>query len=45
MHDDRLFSAALVSLYDELVLTGLLRTGCGTSTVIRAEDPLDDMRF
>lgn len=45
VHDDRLLSAALVSLYDELVLTGLLRTGRGESTVIRAEDPLEDMRF
>lgn len=45
VHDDRLVWAALVSVYDELVLTGLLRMGRGKSTVIRAEDPLDDQRF
>lgn len=29
VHDDRLISAALVSVYDELVLEGALRTGQG----------------
>ena len=45
MHDDRLISAALVSLYDELVLEGVLRMGQGKVAVIRGRDPLDEMEF
>lgn len=45
MHDDRLISAALVALYDELVLEGVLRTGQGKAAVIKAVDPLDEMEF
>lgn len=45
VHDDRLVSAALVSMYDELVLEGLLRTGQGKAAVIRGRDALEGMEF
>lgn len=44
-HDDRLVSAALVALYDELVAGGEVRTGRAESKVIPAADPLDDLAF
>jgi hypothetical protein len=45
VHDDRLVSAALVALYDDLQQQGVVRGGSGRSAVIPAADPLDDMRF
>lgn len=45
MHDDRLISAALVSLYEELVLQEALRPGHGRTAVIKGRDPLDEMEF
>lgn len=39
-HDDRLISAALIALADELVLSGQINTGIGRSTVIPPYDPL-----
>ena len=45
MHDDWLISAALASLYDELVLEGVLRTGRGKALVIKGRDPWDEMGF
>ncbi len=41
VHDDRLISAALVAIYDELIRDGTLRLGQATSAIIKAEDPLD----
>lgn len=38
-HDDRLISAALVAVYDELVRDGRLLMGQGRSAVIRPKDP------
>ena len=37
VHDDRLISAALVSVYDELVLEGVRRTRRGKAAVISGE--------
>lgn len=45
VHDDRLISAALVSVYDELVLEGALRTGQGKAAVINGRAPLEEMEF
>lgn len=45
MHDDRLISAALVSVYDELALEGVVRRGQGKVAVIKGRDPLDEMVF
>ena len=45
VHDDHLISAALVSVYDELVLEGVLRTGQDKAAVIKGWDPLDEMGF
>ena len=45
VHDEKLLSAALVLLYDELVLEVALRTGRGKAAVIKGRDPLDGMEF
>jgi len=45
IHDDRLMSAALVAEYDALLASGKLRSGAARSTIIDAEDPLDDLEF
>jgi hypothetical protein len=42
-HDDRLISAALVAVYDELVRDGRLVMAEGRSVVIRSRDPLDNL--
>lgn len=44
-HDDRLLSAALVALYDELHRTGKILLGHAISAVIAPRDPLANMRF
>ena len=36
---------AMVSVYDELVLEGVLCTGQGKAAVIRGQDPLGEMEF
>ena len=40
IHDDRLVSAALVSVYDELIAEGKMRVGQAKSAVIPPVDPL-----
>ncbi|MCI0648639.1 MAG: hypothetical protein L0346_27615, partial [Chloroflexi bacterium] len=45
IHDDRLLSAALVAVYDDLFREGRLPTGQGRSAVIRPRDPLEDLEF
>jgi hypothetical protein len=45
LHDDRLVSAALVAVYDELVRDGRLSLGLGRSAVIAAKDPLAGLGF
>ena len=47
IHDDRLLSAALVAVYDELYRQGALRLGQAASAVIAPTDALDDavLRF
>jgi hypothetical protein len=42
-HDDRLISAALVAVYDDLVRDGRLVMGEGRSVVIRPKDPLEGL--
>ena len=41
VHDDRLISAALVAIYDELIRDGILKIGQAASVIIKPEDPLD----
>lgn len=43
-HDDRLLSAALVALADELWRVGALLLGAGKSAIIEPKDPLSEMR-
>jgi hypothetical protein len=45
VHDDRLISAALVAVYDDLFRKGALRLGRGQSTIIPAPDPLDGLTY
>lgn len=45
IHDDRLFSAALIALADDLFRTGRLALGRARSAVINPRDPFEDMRF
>ncbi len=45
VHDDRLISAALVAIYDELYRKGALRFGRAESMVIPAHDPLEGLTF
>jgi hypothetical protein len=45
IHDDRLFSAALVAIYDELHAEGKLRAGQAKSRVIPPKDVLKDLTF
>lgn len=42
LHDDRLVSAALVSVYDGLVFDGSVVVGRAVSAVIRAADPVEE---
>ena len=44
-HDDRLISAALVAVYDDLIAEGKIRTGRARSTIIKPPDPLDNLSF
>jgi len=41
VHDDRLVSAALVAVYDELLAAGKVRFGQAASAVVAPVDPLD----
>ena len=41
IHDDRLVSAALVAVYDELLAAGKVRFGRASSAIIAPVDPLD----
>ena len=41
IHDDRLVSAALVAVYDDLFADGKLRLGRAKSAIIAPVDPLD----
>ncbi|UCG24985.1 MAG: hypothetical protein JSW55_03045 [Chloroflexota bacterium] len=47
VHDDRLISAALVAVYDDLVTKGALRLGKASSAIVRPDDPIDpdNLRF
>lgn len=45
VHDDRLVSAALVAVYDELCRKGVVKLGRAESSVIPADDPLDGLTF
>jgi hypothetical protein len=45
LHDDRLLSAALVAVFDDLYTTGHLRLGRAHSAIIPASDPLDNLKF
>jgi hypothetical protein len=45
VHDDRLISAALVAVYDDLYRKGTLRFGRAASTIIPAPDPLEGLTF
>ena len=44
VHDDRLISAALVAVYDDLFRKGTLRLGRADSAIIPASDPLEELR-
>ncbi|MFQ5435726.1 MAG: hypothetical protein ACE5FD_12690 [Anaerolineae bacterium] len=44
-HDDRLLSAALCVLADELIASGAIRTGRAVSAVIPPADPLNNLTF
>lgn len=41
VHDDRLVSAALVAIYDELLAAGKVRSGLANSAIVAPFDPLD----
>ena len=43
IHDDRLVSAALVSVYDEIIAEGKMRVGQAKSAVIPPVDPLAEI--
>jgi hypothetical protein len=45
VHDDRLISAALVAIYDELIRDGIVKLGRAASAVIRPTDPLDPRKL
>ena len=45
VHDDRLISAALVAVYDDLYRKGTLRLGQAASSVIPAVDPLKGLTY
>jgi hypothetical protein len=45
VHDDRLLSAALIAVADELYASDVLSTGQARSALIRPGDPLADLRF
>lgn len=45
IHDDRLISAALVAVYDDLYRTGKLTLGQAKSAIISPDDPLSDLSF
>jgi hypothetical protein len=45
VHDDRLISAGLVAVYDDLFRKGVLRLGQGKSAIIPPIDPLDDYQY
>ena len=45
VHDDRLISAALVAVYDDLFRTDVLRLGRAESAVIPAPSPMEGLRF
>ena len=46
VHDDRLISAALVAVYDDVLAAGALRLGQAASAIVRPRDPIhpDDLR-
>jgi hypothetical protein len=45
IHDDRLLSAALVAVYDDLAREGALPLGRAASALIPPPDPLSRLRF
>lgn len=45
VHDDRLISAALVAVYDDLYRKGSLRLGRAESAIIPANNPLEGLNF
>jgi len=45
VHDDRLISAALVAVYDDLYRKGSLRLGRAESAIIPVHDPLEGLNF
>jgi len=45
VHDDRLISAALASVYDKLIRERKVRLGRATSAIIPPRDPLQDTHF
>ena len=45
LHDDRLLSAALIALADDLLRSGKIRSGQAKSAMIEPYDPLDDLQF
>jgi hypothetical protein len=45
IHDDRLLSAALITVVDELILEGKITTGQAISAIVPPQDPLADLEF
>ena len=45
IHDDRLLSAALIAVYDDLARDGALPLGRAASALIPPPDPLSRLRF
>jgi hypothetical protein len=45
IHDDRLISAALVAIHDDLIRQGKLGLGQAASAIIPPTDPLEELEF
>jgi hypothetical protein len=45
IHDDRLISAALVTIHDDLIRQGKLQVGQAVSAIIPPVDPLQELEF
>lgn len=45
IHDDRLISAALIAVHDDLIRQGILSIGVAASAVIPPVDPLEELEF